>query len=125
MGMSETAILEAEQRRCDAMLANDAAALDALLDARLCFNHANGASEGKPAYLAKIAAGRIQYAAITWDEQTVIALNEQAALINGRMTMLVTVEGVEKKLVNRVLQAWAYSGGAWRLAAFQSTPLNV
>ena len=117
-------ILAAEQRRCDAMLANDNAELDALLDERLQFSHATGAVDDKPAYLAKMAEGRIIYTSIDWSEERVIPLGENAALLTGRMVNSVKVEGTEKQLKNRVITAWAKAGGEWRLVAFQSTPLK-
>jgi hypothetical protein len=115
------AVLEAETRRCAAMLAGDASALDRLLDTRLHFSHATGALDNKEGYLAKIAAGHINYAAIDWSEQKVIALGA-AAVLTGRMSTLVRVEGTEKRLENRVITIWAHDD-EWRLVAFQSTPL--
>lgn len=120
-----SAVLAAERERCGAMLANDAAALDALLDARLSFSHATGAVDDKAAYMAKMAAGRIDYLSIDWSEETVIPLGDGAALLTGRMTSRVRVEGVEKTLDNRVLAGWALGDGGWRIVAFQSTPLKV
>ena len=117
------AVLAAEQRRCAAMLANDAAELDAVLDARLAFHHANGGADDKAAYLTKMAAGRIEYVSIDWSEDKVIPIADNAALLTGRMLTIVRVEGVEKRLDNRVLEGWAMSDGAWRLVAFQSTPI--
>lgn len=113
----------AEESRCAAMLANDVAALDALLDPRLQFHHATGAVDGKDAYLAKMGARRIEYMAIRWDEEIVTPLAAEAALLTGRMTTDVRVEGVAKQLNNRVTTAWARDGGEWRLVAFQSTPI--
>ena len=119
----EAALRAAEQRRCAAMLANDNAALDAVLDPRLQFHHATGAVDGKDAYLAKMAAGRIQYMAIDWAEERVIDLADNAALLTGRMTTDVRVDGVDKRLNNRVMTAWSLADGNWRMVAFQSTPL--
>ena len=124
-GDATAAILAAEQARCAAMLANDATGLDALLDPRLCFSHATGAIDDKPAYLAKMAAGRIDYLSIDWSEERVIPLSPDATVISGRMTSLVKVEGVEKRLDNRVLAAWSLGDGGWQLVAFQSTPLKA
>lgn len=121
----ESAVLAAEQQRCAAMLANDAAALDALLDRRLSFSHATGQTDGKAAYLAKMAAGRIVYVSIDWQDAKVIVLAPGAALLTGRMINQVTVESVPKRLDNRVLAAWVQDGADWRLVAFQSTPLKV
>ena len=117
------AVLAAEKRRCEAMLANDHAVLDAVLDPRLHFSHATGAVDDKPAFLAKMAAGRIHYVAIAWCEEKVIPLASDAALLTGRMTTDVRVEGIDKRLNNRVITAWGKTGDDWRLVAFQSTPL--
>jgi hypothetical protein len=119
------AVLAAEKRRCDAMLANDNSALAAVLDARLYFSHATGAVDDRDAFLAKMAAGRIQYTGIAWSEEKVTALAPDAAMLTGRMTTDVRVEGVDKRLNNRVITVWCRSGDAWRLAAFQSTPLTA
>ena len=119
------AILEAERRRCDAMLANDARALDAVLDAALSFAHATGAVDDKAAYMAKMAAGRIGYVAIDWPETHVAALGQDHALLTGRMATQVRVDGEEKHLDNRVTTIWRKSDAAWRLLAFQSTPIKA
>lgn len=107
------------------MLANDSAALAALLDPRLHFSHATGAVDDKAALLAKMAAGRIQYVAIAWSEENVTELAPDAALLTGRMTTDVRVEGSDKRLNNRVITVWSKAGDDWRLVAFQSTPLAV
>jgi Domain of unknown function (DUF4440) len=116
-------VLAAEQRRCAAMLANDTAALDAILDPRLQFAHATGAVDGKQAYLAKMAGGRIAYVGITWSEETVTELAPGVALLTGRMATDVKVDGVDKVLRNRVISVWDKDDGTWRLIAFQSTPI--
>jgi hypothetical protein len=117
------AVKAAEKARGAAMLANDSAALDAVLDPRLAFHHSNGAVDDKAAFLAKMAAGRIQYVSIDWSEDSVIPLGADAALLTGRMLTVVRVEGQEKRLDNRVLEGWALDGDGWRLVAFQSTPI--
>jgi ketosteroid isomerase-like protein len=118
---SRASVLEAESRRCAAMLAGDVAALDRLLDPRLHFSHANGSVDNKAEYLAKIAAGRIGYISIAWSEQKLMELGD-TALLAGRMSTVVTVDGNQKRLENQVLSVWTQQQG-WRLVAFQSTPL--
>lgn len=120
----EQAVLASERLRCAAMLASDLAALDALLDPGLYFSHATGTVDDKVAYMAKMAAGRIRYIAIDWTDARVIPLGENAALLTGRMTSIVSVECVHKSLDNRVISAWTKARGDWRMAAFQSTPLT-
>jgi hypothetical protein len=112
-----------EKARCAAMLAADNKALSALLDPRLQFHHATGVVDDKDAYMAKMAAGRIQYVGITWSEQQVIALGDTAAVLTGRMNTDVRVEGVDKPLVNRVTAVWSLNNGVWQMLVFQSTPM--
>ena len=119
----ESEILAAERARGAAMVANDPAALAQTLDDRLQFHHATGAVDDKAAFLAKMAAGRIVYQSIAWSEEKVIALAEDAAMLTGRMTTHVQVEGTAKQLNNRVMTVWSLAGGTWRLLAFQSTPI--
>ena len=119
----DTVIIDAERKRCAAMIANDPAALAEMLDDRLQFHHATGSVDDKPAFLAKIAAGRISYRGVAWSEQRVTALAADAALLTGRMTTDVVVEGTAKQLNNRAMTVWAHSSGGWRLLAFQSTPI--
>ncbi|GLR68238.1 hypothetical protein GCM10010909_29190 [Acidocella aquatica] len=119
------AVLAAEKRRCAAMLSNDAGALEALIDPRLSFSHATGQVDDKPAYLAKMAAGRITYLTIDWRDEQVVILASGVALLTGQMTSNVTVEGIAKWLDNRVLTVWTETDGAWRLTAFQPTPLKL
>ncbi|MBP6581787.1 MAG: nuclear transport factor 2 family protein [Sphingorhabdus sp.] len=120
-----TVIKAAETARCAAMLVNDNVALAALLDPRLQFHHATGAVDDKDAYMAKMAAGRIQYVGINWSEELVIALGESAAVLTGRMNTDVRVEGVGKALINRVAAVWSLNDGAWQMLVFQSTPIAV
>ncbi len=116
-------ILASERQRCDAMIAGDLAALDASLATELQFHHATGTVDDKAAFLAKMAAGRIVYTAIAWSEERVTSLGPDHALLTGRMTTDVRVEGVEKRLNNRVMTVWTQQAGDLRLLAFQSTPI--
>jgi ketosteroid isomerase-like protein len=119
----EAEITAAEAQRCAAMVANDPAALAQALDDDLQFHHATGTVDDKAAFLAKMAAGRIRYAAISWSEDKVLSLGPDTALLTGRMTTDVQVEGVDKRLNNRVMTIWRRSAESWRLLAFQSTPI--
>lgn len=120
---ARTAVLAAEKRRRAAMLAGDLGALEELLDPRLQFVHSTGAVDDRATYLAKMAVGRIEYIDIVWSEERVIELAPGAALLAGRMVTGVRVDGTGKRLDNRVVTAWTQRDGAWRLVAFQSTPL--
>jgi hypothetical protein len=95
-----------------------------LLDTGLYFSHANGAVDDKSVYLHKMGEGRIVYRSISWSEQAVAVLpGDRAAILTGRMVTEVSVNGVEKRLDNRVMSVWVEAEGQWYMRAFQSTPL--
>ncbi len=116
------AIVVLEQRRCAAMCVNDNQVLDALLHPDLYFCHSSGAIDDKKTYLAKMSQGRIIYRSIDWSDQAVTLLGG-AAVLTGRMTSTVDVDGITKRLDNRVMQVWRKHEGQMRLLCFQSTPL--
>jgi hypothetical protein len=118
-----SAIRLVEQQRCAAMLAHDLTALDELLDPDLQFHHATGQTDAKPGYLAKVAAGRIRYVAIRWMDDRVTSLGADAAMLTGRMVTDVVVDGIDKRLDNRVIAVWRRPEGGWQMVGFQSTPL--
>ena len=70
-----------------------------------------------------MASGRIVYRAINWSEEAVIELADGVAMLTGRMDTDVLVDDTEKSLKNRVISIWGLTASAWRLVAFQSTPL--
>lgn len=115
-------ILALEKRRCKAMCDSDMSTLEALLHADLYFCHSNGVIDDRASYLLKMSQGRIVYQSITWADQTVSLLGN-GAILTGRMTSMVAVDGATKRLDNRVVQAWKQDDGQWRLMCFQSTPL--
>jgi hypothetical protein len=121
---SEAQILEYERARCDAMIAGDRQALQALLHDDLIFGHSNGGIDGKVGYLEKLAGGAIFYHAIDWIEPKVVC-HRGVALMSGVMQTRVTVSGVERELRGRVLSTWIWSEGAWRLLGYQPTPVKT
>lgn len=118
-------IIEAERRRCAAMIALDLIALNDLLDSELYFCHATGQLDDKAAYMEKLGTAAIIYKSIDWSEDQVIPLGADSALLKGRMTSEVSVNGEPKRLDNRALAAWSRRCGQWRIVAFQSTPIKA
>lgn len=118
----EREVLAAEHRRCQALLEADMEALGSLLSDGLHFMHANAVADDKPALLAKMAKGNIAYHALDVDEAGVTDLGD-VAMLTSKLTAQVTVGGVDKEIVNRTLSVWRREDGAWRLLAYQPTPV--
>jgi len=122
MNQTTTDIVALEKSRCLAMCKSDVQALEALLHKDLYFCHSSGVVDDRTAYLLKMSQGRIVYHSITWEDQIVTPLGNGALLV-GRMTSMVAVDGVTKRLDNRVIQSWVETQEQWQLRHFQSTPL--
>lgn len=116
-------ILDLEDRRYEAMLSGDVAQLSELCSARLSYTHSRGERDDKKSYLEKVAAGFFVYHEIAHPADNVILAGD-AALVTGRMTARVSVSGAVRHIDNSYLAAWLREdGGAWRLVAYQPTPI--
>lgn len=118
----EQDILALEARRYAAMTAGDTAALEPLLHDALVYTHSSALVDDKRSYLAGIASGKFRYKGIERAEERVHVYGD-AALVTGRAAIEVDVDGRPKSLRLRYLNVWVRQGGAWRLAAWQSTSL--
>ena len=102
------------------MLGSNASALAQLLDDRLVYTHSTGVKDDKSALLGKIERGELVYVALDLDADEV-RLHAQTAVIVGRMTATVIVEGEERSLSTRTLEVLLLTPEGWKLTAFQST----
>ena len=115
-------VIARETERCNALLAADLDALDALLSERLVFAHATSHTEDKASLLTKMASGNIVYHTLQVTEQRVIELDDTALLLS-RLTADVSVGGAPRAIDNRTLSVWTREAGQWRLIAYQPTAI--
>ena len=115
-------VLQWEQRRREALLAGDSAALEALLSDALVYVHSTAARDTKDSYLRKIRDGVLRYLHLQFTDLTV-QVSAGAALVTGLMTATVLKEGQEKNVRSAFLTVWLPEDGGWRLRAHQGTPL--
>lgn len=119
---SITAVRQADEQRCCAMLAGDMAALDRLLADDLSYTHSSALRESKRDYLASLASGRFRYLGVGRDEVRV-SLHGEIALMDGKVILHALVEGVERRLDNRFLSVWRRGATGWQMLAWASTPI--
>lgn len=112
----------ADEARYRAMLAGDIAALEGLLAEELSYTHSSALREGKQAYLASLANGRVRYldARLSDVEQTIY---DGMAVMHGMVVIEAVVDGVERTLDNRFLSVWKHGVGGWQMIAWASTPV--
>jgi ketosteroid isomerase-like protein len=116
------AVLAADAARVDAMIRNDAAAVAASLSDTVRYGHSDGRLQNKDQLLAALASNRIQYQSVHYLEREVHAVGEARA-VTGVAAFRVTAEGRPLEFTLRFLAVYTFEDGAWRLGAYQSTPL--
>jgi ketosteroid isomerase-like protein len=118
----DAAVLAAEDRRYRAMIETDLATLDRLLDDRVSYAHSSGVRDTKAEYLEKIESGYYDYARIDHPVERVDVVGD-TALVVGRMTADLTVQGTPKTLDVLALAVWTRTTGDWQLIGYASTPI--
>ncbi|MGK5114153.1 MULTISPECIES: nuclear transport factor 2 family protein [unclassified Geodermatophilus] len=116
------AVLAAEERRYEAMVEGDLDTLEALLAPELSYTHSSGVRDTREEYLGKL---RSRYYVYRRAEHPVVRVEVagDCAVVVGRMTADVDVDGVPKTIDNLALAVWTRAGGPWRLLAYAPTPL--
>jgi ketosteroid isomerase-like protein len=116
------AVLAAEDRRYQAMQDPDLATLDELCDDALSYTHSSGTRDTKSEYLGKIRSGYYVYRRVDHPVERVEVAGDTAIVV-GRMTADIEVQGTPKTIDNLALAVWTRASGDWRLLAYAPTSL--
>ena len=116
------AVLAVEDRRYRAMQDADLAILDQLCDDALSYAHSSGVRDTKAEYFAKVRTGYYVYHRIDHPVERV-EVRGDTAIVVGRMTADIDVQGVPKTIDNLALAVLTSASGAWRLLAYAPTSL--
>ena len=104
------------------MIDADLPTLDRLLDDRVSYAHSSGVRDTKAEYLEKVRTGYYVYRRIDHPVERVEVVGDTAIVV-GRMTADLTVDGTPKIIDNLALAVWARTAGDWRLLAYAPTRL--
>jgi ketosteroid isomerase-like protein len=118
----EKEILALEDRRYAAMIANDQAALEAMLHPDLIYTHSSAVVDTKASYLETLRSGKTRYKNAERAEQKVRICGD-TALVTGRAQMQVEIDGQPKSIKLRFLVVWTKTSKGWKFVGWQSTPL--
>lgn len=117
-------IVALEERRRSAMLGADLRALETLCSAGLRYVHSRGELDDRIGYLDKVARRHFVYHALSFEIDTVDPI-DGGALVHGRVRGVVDVASEARHLDCRYMAVWANEAGAWRLRAYQATPITT
>lgn len=110
-----------EQRRYQAMMDGDVAALDRLFADDLTYCHADGGMDTKGGLLAKIGAGTVCYEGITHAQDRVV-LRPGIVVAFGAIQGIALVQGRPLPLDNRNVTVWVEEAAGWACTGYQATP---
>jgi hypothetical protein len=116
------AVLAAEDRRYRAMQDADLTTLTEVCAEELSYAHSSGVRDTRSEYLEKLRSGYYVYRRIDHPVERVEVLGD-TAIVGGRMTADVEVQGRPKTIDNLALAVWTRASGAWRLLAYAPTSL--
>lgn len=114
------AIEAAEERRCTAMIAADAAALRDILAEDATWIHSSGQVDDRRTFIDKITSGASVYLTIERRETT-CRLYGEVGVSGGIATMTALAAGEPRSLRNRYINVWILRSAAPRLVSAQST----
>jgi hypothetical protein len=120
-GTDVQAVLAAEDRRYKAMQDADMTTLDELCADALSYAHSSGTRDTKSEYLGKIGSGYYAYRRIDHPVERGEVVGDTAIVV-GRMTADIDVQGVPKTIDNLALAVWTRATGEWQLLAYAPTP---
>lgn len=116
----EDQIKAADQQWAQAVKTRDLAALDKIFTPGLIYAHATGAVEDKTKYIDRLKAGKQRYDNVNIESTKVVAYGDSAVSHSVVRTIGVNDKGPFNDHV-MMMHVWVKQGGAWRLAAHQTT----
>jgi len=119
-GGTETAIRQVENRRLQAMMQLDFAALESILDDELTYTHTNGRVDGKSQLLSAMRSGALIYESIEFVEAQ-IRVYDTAAVVAGTASMKVKAGTQQLNFQARFTDVYVKQNGLWKMVAWQST----
>jgi ketosteroid isomerase-like protein len=117
---AESEVRVAERERFEAMLKQDAAALDTLLDADLTYVHTGGDMQSKAQFVELIRSRKLVYESIAPSDVRV-RVHDGLALATGLSRMRVRNATGAASFGIRFTEVYVRRGGRWLLTAWEAT----
>ena len=119
---SKQTVRELEDRRCEAMVKDDLAALDALMAEDLIYTHSSALVDTKASYLESLKSGLVKYKKIDREDIEMRA-HDNAVFVTGKARIAVRARGEDKTLILRYSNVWLKKDQGWQFALWHATPI--
>ena len=106
----ERAVLDLEDRRYQAMIDADLETMDRLCAEELSYAHSSGVRDTKQEYFEKVRSGYYDYHSVDHPVERVEVVGD-TAIVAGRMTADLSVQGTRKTIDNLALAVWTKDDG--------------
>lgn len=113
-------VMDRENARWEAMLANDYDALDELVHDQLVYTHSNATVDGKASWIASMTSGTVDYRSVDRSDVELNVLGD-TAVITGAATFVVHAMNQDLTISSRFSSVWVNDGG-WKFFAWHNTP---
>lgn len=118
-------LIEADDERCRAMLANDLDALSLVLGDDVIYTHSSAVVDDKAAYLDSLRQGLTRYLTLDRKEMNVRLYGQMPgagywAIMHGHVVMKIEVKGKQKDLNSRFQSVWIERDGRWQMVSWAS-----
>lgn len=118
-----TSLLAAEEARRQAMLANDAAALGALLSDALIYTHSSGGKDSRQSYLQKLISGALHYERVGFEQPTARVIGTVGLVMATMRASISSHTGIRREVNSNYLAVWEHGASGWMLQLIQGTPV--
>ena len=119
----DDAIRDAEKRWSTAVMKKDLGVLDNIFMPDLIYAHSTGKIESKQEYIDRLKGGAQRYDTIN-HESTKVVLHGDSAVAHSIVRMTGISNGQPFNDHVMMMHLWVKQGGAWKLAAHQTTKLT-
>ncbi len=118
-------LIEADDERCRAMLANDLDALGRVLGDDVIYTHSSAVVDDKEAYLHSLRQGLTRYLSLDRQEMHIRLYGQMPepgywAIMHGHVVMQIQVQGKQKDLNSRFQSVWVERDGRWQMVSWAS-----
>ncbi|MFI5355798.1 MAG: nuclear transport factor 2 family protein [Opitutales bacterium] len=122
---AEAEVRAADAARVMATIAGNVDRLAPLLSDQLSYGHGDGRVQTKAEFLAAVRTNQMHYEVYDYEELHVRPVGDDVVTLTGRARLRVRAGAQLVAFRLRFLAVWHREAGAWRLFAYQSTPLSL